>query len=82
VLPQHHIEDQDATEPAQGNIPEYPPEDPNQLSSPLGMDSRTPSDSTIDMSEYTDFSTYDVLWAGDCEYRLNPAAIEAKNKLI
>jgi hypothetical protein len=43
------------------------------------MDGGTPSDSAIDFSEYVDFSTHDGIWAGDCEYSLNTAAIEAKN---
>jgi hypothetical protein len=46
------------------------------------MDSRTLSDSVIDFSKYVDFSTYDVLWASDCEYCLNTSAIEAKNSII
>jgi hypothetical protein len=76
-------EDQDAIEPAQGTVPDCPSEDPDQLSSPLTrMDGGTPSDSAIDFSEYVDFSTLDVLWAGDCEYRLNTPAIEANNSMI
>jgi hypothetical protein len=46
------------------------------------MDGGTPLDSAMDLSEYVDFSTPDVLWAGDCEYRLNTAAIEAKNSMM
>lgn len=77
---QYCIEDQDAIEPAQGTVPDCPPEGPDQLSSPLDrMDGGTPSDSAIDFSEYVDFSTHDGIWAGDCEYSLNTAAIEAKN---
>jgi hypothetical protein len=81
-LLQYYIEDQDAIKPAQGTVPDCPPEDPDQLSSPLTrMDSRTPSDSAIDFSKYVDFSIHDVLWASDCEYRLNTAAIKAKNSM-
>jgi hypothetical protein len=80
---QYCIEDQDAIEPAQGTVPDRPPEGPDQLSSPLDrMDGRTPSDSAIDFSEYVDFSTHDGIWAGDCEYSPNTAAIEAKNSMI
>jgi hypothetical protein len=81
-LLQYCIEDQDAIEPAQGTIPDCPPEDPNQLSSPLDrMDGGTPSDSALDFSEYVDFPSPDVPWAGDCEFRLNTAAIEAGNNI-
>jgi hypothetical protein len=82
-LLQYCTEDQNAIEPAQRTVPDCPPEDPDQLSSPLTrMDGGTPSDSAIDFSEYVDFSRHDVLWAGDCEYRLNTSAIEAKNSMI
>jgi hypothetical protein len=40
------------------------------------MEGGTLSNSTVD------FLTHDVLWAGDCKYRLNIAAIEAKNSMI
>jgi hypothetical protein len=81
-LLQYCTEDQNAIEPAQ-RTPDCPPEDPDQLSSlPTRMDDRTLSDSAIDFSEYVDFSTHDVLWAGDCKYRLNTSAIEAKNSMI
>jgi hypothetical protein len=61
-LLQHCIEDQDAIEPAQGTVPDRPPEDPDQLSSPLDrMEGGTPSDSALDFSEYIHFSTHDVL---------------------
>jgi hypothetical protein len=77
-LLQFRIEDENAIEPAQGTAPDCPPEDLDQLSSPLArMDGGTLSDSAMDFSEYVDFSTRDVLWAGDCEYCLNTAAIEA-----
>ena len=46
------------------------------------MDGGTPSDSALDFSEYVDFPSPNVLWAGDCEYRLNTATIEAKNSII
>ncbi len=46
------------------------------------MDSRTPSDSAMDISEYVRFPSPDMLWAGDCEFRLSTAAIEAKNSMI
>jgi hypothetical protein len=46
------------------------------------MDGGTPSDSAIDFSEYVDFSTYDEIWADDCKYSLNTAAIKAKNGMI
>jgi hypothetical protein len=46
------------------------------------MDGGTPLDSAIDFSEYVDFSTHNVLWAGDSEYRLNTSAIKAKNSMI
>jgi hypothetical protein len=82
-LLQYCTKDQDTIEQAQGTVPDCPPEDTDQLSSPLAiMDSGTPSDSAMDFSEYVDFSTPNVLWAGDCEYHLNTAAIEAKNSMI
>jgi hypothetical protein len=46
------------------------------------MDDGTPSDSVLDFSEYVDFPSPNVLWASDCEYRLNTAAIKAKNSII
>jgi hypothetical protein len=58
-------------------------EDLDQLSSLLDrIDGGTPSDSTLDFSEYIDFPSPNVLWASDCEYRLNTAVIEAKNSMI
>ena len=75
-------EDQDAIEPAQGIVPDCPPEDSDQLSSPLAMDGGTPPDSAMDFSEYVDYPTPDILWAGDCKYHLNTAATEAKNSMI
>ena len=82
-LLQFCTEDQDAIEPAQGTVPDCLPEDPNQRSSPLArMDGRTPSDSAMDISEYAHLPSPDVLWAGDCEFRLNTDAIEARNNII
>ena len=82
-LPQYCTEDQNAIKLTQGTIPDRPLEDPDQLSSPISrMAGGTPSDSAIDFNEYVDCSTADVLWAGDCEHRLNTPAIEAKNIMI
>jgi len=44
------------------------------------MDSRTLSDSALDFSEYINFPLPDV--AGDSEFSLNIAAIEARNNII
>jgi hypothetical protein len=76
-------EDQDAIEPAHGTVPDCPPEDLDQLSSPLArMDGGTPLDSAMDISEYVRFPSPNVLSASDCEFRLNTAAIEAKNIIL
>jgi hypothetical protein len=81
-LLQYCTEDQNAIEPAQGTVPDCPPENPNQLSSPLArMDGGTPSDSAMDISEYVRFPSPDGVWAGDCEFHLSPAAIEARNSI-
>jgi hypothetical protein len=82
-LLQYCIEDQDTIDPAQGTVPDCPPEDSDQLSSPLDrMDSRTPSDSALAFSEYVNFPSPYVLSAGDSEFGLNIAAIEAGNNII
>jgi len=82
-LLQYCTEDQDAIKPAQGTVPDCPPEDPDQRSSPLArMDGRTPLESAMDISEYVHFPSPDVLWAGDCEFRLDTAAIKARNNII
>ena len=60
-------EDQDAIKLAQGTVPDCPPEDSGQLSSPLTrMDGGTPSDSATNFSEF-----FDAQGASDYEYRLN-----------
>jgi hypothetical protein len=80
---QYYIENQGAIGLAQGAVLDYSLETLDQLSSPLArMDGGTPLDSALDFSEYVHFSTHNVLWAGDCEYHLNTAAIEAKNSMI
>ena len=81
-LPQFCTKDQNAIKLAQGTVPDCPLEDPDQLSSPFArIDGRTPLDSAMDISEYVQFPS-DVLWAGDCKYRLNTTAIKARNSII
>ena len=46
------------------------------------MDSGIPLDSTLDFSEYVNFPSPDVLSAGDSEFSLNIAIIEAGNNII
>jgi hypothetical protein len=80
---QYCIEDQDAIELVQDTVQDCPLEDSDQLSSPLDrMDSRTLSNSELDFSEYVNFPSSDMLSAGDSEFGLNIAVIEARNNII
>jgi hypothetical protein len=65
-----------------GAVLDSAPAGSGQLPSPIaGMDSGSPSCSAMDISGYARPSIDEGLWAGDCEFTLNPGAVEAKNNL-